>query len=60
MPVPKTAVDKNNRLPFRQENIRLTQQISHMQPIPETCSVQHLPDCDFRLRVFATDPAHIP
>jgi len=51
-------MNKNHRLPFRQDNIRLAIQILYIQTKPETGGVEHLPDRDFRLRILTTNPAH--
>jgi hypothetical protein len=60
MPMPETTMNKYHCLPFRQDNIRFSGQILHMQTKPETGGMQHLPDRDFRLRILTTNPAHIP
>lgn len=60
MAMPEAAVDKNHRPPFRQDNIRLSRQILHIQTKPETGGVQHLPDRDLRRPILTVNPAHIP
>jgi len=60
MPVPETTTHKNYRLPLLQNDIRLAGQIPHMQTEAEPCGMKHLPDRNFRFRILATNPAHVP
>jgi len=58
--MPEAAMRQQSRLPFRQDNIRLSGQILHMEAEAETGGVEHLPDRHLRLRILATIPAHFP
>jgi len=57
--VPETAIDKNHRFVFWQNDVRATGQRFHMQAKPEASGMQRLPDENFRLGILASYCAHI-
>lgn len=58
--MPEAAVNEYNRTVLRQDDIRLSWQISAMKAEAEPHAVQHGTDNQLRLGVRTRDPAHIP
>jgi hypothetical protein len=57
--MPKTAPHVNNTAQSREYEVGLSGQRGHMQPKPETHSMNQLTHEEFRYRVPAPDAAHI-
>lgn len=60
MPVPETAMGKENSLVSRKNDIRLTRQGAIMQPEPETGRMQSTPQHQLRFSVLTPDARHHP
>ena len=58
--MPKTTVNENNCLILRQDYIRLSRKIFHMQTKTIASAMQCGSDVHFRLRIFRSNPAHVP
>lgn len=58
--MPETAMNEDYCMVFRQHDIRMSRQLPVMQPVPETVTVQILPDDHLRLRILAPYPGHHP
>jgi hypothetical protein len=57
--MPEATVNKYHRFVFGQNKVGFSRQAFVMKFIPETLSMQKLPDLHFRFCVLAFDPAHI-
>ena len=60
VPVPKTAMNKEDSFIFRQDDVRLAGQGADVFPEPVSGAVQHRADKHLRFGVLAPDSAHIP
>ena len=58
VPVPKAAVNENDSLVFRKNDIRLSRQVFTMQPKAEAIRKQEATHQDFGLGVFASYMRH--
>ena len=58
MPVPKTAVNENNRTPLSKYNIRSARKIRSMKTVAITVPVQHSPDQEFGAGVLNAHCGH--
>ena len=58
--VPETAMHKNNRFPFRQDEVGFARQALVVQPEPEALCVEKAADLQFGLGVLAPDAGHHP
>lgn len=58
MPMPETAVDKNNFLVPDKHDIWPAWQIASMQPESVAHAMEHRAHSKFRLGIFASDAAH--
>jgi hypothetical protein len=60
VPMPEAAVDEDHGFVFRENNIRLSWKVLHMQTEPIPHPMQEAAHDEFRARVLATNPAHVP
>lgn len=60
MPVPKAAVDENDRAMLLQNNIWSTRKLLVVKSETKPSCVKPASDCHFRLRVTALDCSHVP
>ena len=60
MAVPETPVDEYDRPVPGKNEIRLSGQVSAVDPEPESPAVQGRPDYQFRFRIPAPDSGHHP
>ena len=58
MPMPKTAIDQDNRLIAREDHIRLAGQLFGMQAVAKTARMQPLSYQQLGLSVLAADASH--
>jgi hypothetical protein len=60
MTVPVTAIYKDHRLATRQDNIRLSWQVSTVEPKAVTEFVKQRPNCSFWQCVLRLYSGHVP
>jgi len=58
--MPEATVNKNDRSPFRQDNVRLSWKFLGMQSKPKAEAVEYFSDRKFRPGVRVLDPTHHP
>ena len=58
MVVPEAAMDKDDRVPLGQDEVRLAGEFFDMKPVPQPVTPKQLPDREFRHRVLGANPAH--
>lgn len=59
MDVPEAAVDENNGLPFRQNDIRLAGQFFDMEPVSKAGREKQAPNGQLEPGFFAADGLHV-
>lgn len=60
MPMPEAAMNKDDGMPFRKNEIRLSGQVAGMQPVPKTTGMQPAPDQKFGSGILSPDYRHVP
>lgn len=58
MPMPETAVNKNNFLSAGEDEVWTTWEVFSVKTIPKAKSVNNLPDYNFWLGILAFNAAH--
>lgn len=58
MMVPEAAMDKDDRVPLGQNQVRLPGESFDMKPVPQPFMPKQLPDLEFRCRALGANPAH--
>lgn len=58
VPMPETAMNKNDHVVFWQHQIRFARQILSVKSVAEACGMQESPDGHLGLSVFTLDGRH--